>query len=104
MSVAVPFAPEPTQRLSWAEIRARYPEQYVCLVDVARPERLSPEILSARVVGHGPTHDAAFEPVRELEAQVPRFAIRYTGRSRQPLVRPSLVIDDEILESFHTRP
>lgn len=104
MRVAVHLAPEQPPHLSWAEICSRYPEQYVCLVDVARPERLSPEILSARVVGHGPTHDAAFEPVRELEAQVPRFAIRYTGRSAQPLLRPSLIVDDEILESFHARP
>lgn len=65
--------------LSWTEICARYPDQYVCLVEVVRPERLHPTILSARVVGHGPTHDAAFEPIQDRDERYPRFTIRYTG-------------------------
>jgi hypothetical protein len=84
--------------LSWTEICARYPDQYVCLVDVVRPERLHPTILSARVVGHGNTHDAAFEPIQDLDKQYPRFTIRYTGVCTEPLIRPSLVLDDGDLE------
>ncbi|HEY5946013.1 MAG TPA: hypothetical protein VIV40_11010 [Kofleriaceae bacterium] len=84
--------------LSWMEICVRYPDQYVCLVDVVRPERLHPTILSARVVGHGPTHDAAFEPIQDLDERYPRFTIRYTGVCTEPLIRPSLVLDDADLE------
>ncbi|MEO8844403.1 MAG: hypothetical protein ABI591_06170 [Kofleriaceae bacterium] len=87
-----------TQPLSWAEICVRYPDQFVCLVDIVRPERLHPQILSARVVGHGPTHDAAFEPIRDLDKRYPRFTIRFTGLCTEPLIRPSLVLDDETLE------
>jgi len=87
-----------TEALSWTEICARYPDQYVCLVDVTRPERLHPTILSARVVGHGTSHDAAFEPIRELDERYPRFAIRYTGVCTEPLIRPSFVLDDADLE------
>lgn len=87
-----------TGPLSWAVICARYPDQYVCLVDVVRPEPLHPTILSARVVGHGTTHDAAFEPIRGLDERYPRFEIRYTGVCTEPLIRPSLVLDDEALE------
>lgn len=98
MDAAQQIEPLETGPLSWTEICALYPDQYVCLVDVVRPERLHPTILSARVVGHGTTHDAAFEPIRDLDERYPRFSIRYTGVCTEPLIRPSLVIDDEALE------
>jgi hypothetical protein len=95
---AEPFAREVTEPLSWAEIRARYPDQYVCLVDVEAFELGSPEIRVARVVGHGPTRRSAFEPIRDLGSKYPRHAVRFTGVCTQPLIRPTLVIDDETLE------
>ena len=87
--------PEP---MTWVEICTRYPDQYVCLVDIVHPPLRSPEIITARVVGHGATHDDAFEPIRDLGERYPRFAVRYTGVCTEPLMRPSLVIDDETLE------
>ena len=84
----VSVEPEP---LPWAEICARYPDQFVCLVDTVRAEPRSPVIMTARVVGHGPTHDAAFEPIRDLNVQYPRFTIRFTGICTGPLIRPSLI-------------
>jgi hypothetical protein len=87
-----------TEPLSWAEICAQYPDQFVCLVELVRVELRSPEIKTARVVGHGPTHDAAFEPIRGFNERHARCAIRFTGICTRPLIRPSLVIDDETLE------
>ncbi len=87
--------PEP---LTWSQICARYPNQFVCLVDRVSVERGSPEIRTARVVGHGSTRDTAFAPIRDLPERYPRFAIRFTGTCTEPLIRPSLVIDDETLE------
>jgi hypothetical protein len=87
-----------TEPMPWAEICARYPDRFVCLVDIVRAEPWSPVIKTARVVGHGPTHDAAFEPIRDLNGRYSRFAIRFTGSCTEPLIRPSLVIDDETLE------
>jgi hypothetical protein len=98
MYVAEQLVPVATEPLSWAEICARYPDQFVCLVETIRVELRSPVIKTARVVGHGPTHDAAFEPIRDLDVQYSRFAIRFTGICSEPLIRPSLVIDDETLE------
>jgi hypothetical protein len=98
MDAAHRIEPSETGPLSWADICARYPDQYVCLVDVVRPERLHPTILNARVVGHGSTHDAAFEPIRELDQRYPAFEIRYTGVCTEPLIRPSLVLDEEDLK------
>jgi hypothetical protein len=98
MDAAERLAPDETEPLPWAEICARYPDQYVCLVDIVRPPLRSPEIVTARVVGHGATHDAAFVPIRDLGERYPRFAVRYTGVCTEPLIRPSLVIDNETLE------
>ncbi len=98
MDVAEQIASLETEPLPWAKICARYPDQYVSLVDIVHPPLRSPEIISARVVGHGATHDAAFEPILELGERYPRFAIRYTGVCTELLIRPSLVIDDETLE------
>jgi hypothetical protein len=98
MDTAEQLVPVATKPLSWAQICAWYPDQFVCLVEIIRVERRSPEIRTARVVGHGPTHDAAFEPIRDHFVQNPRFAIRFTGVCSEPLIRPSLVIDDETLE------
>ncbi|TMQ19609.1 MAG: hypothetical protein E6J91_05970 [Deltaproteobacteria bacterium] len=98
MDTAEQLVPVATKPLSWAQICARYPDQFVCLVEIMRVELRSPEIKTARVVGHGPTHDAAFAPIRDLDVRYPRFAIRFTGICSEPLIRPSLVIDDETLE------
>jgi hypothetical protein len=98
MDTAEQIASLETEPLPWAEICARFPDQYVCLVDIVHPPLRSPEIISARVVGHGAAHDAAFEPIRDLGEQYPRFAVRYTGICTESLIRPSLVIDDETLE------
>ena len=97
MDAATRLATEETDPLPWAEICARYPDQYVCLVDVLHPPLRSPEIITARVVGHGATHGAAFEPIRDFGERYPRFAVRYTGICTEPLSRPSLVLDDETL-------
>lgn len=101
MNTAESLAPEPGESLRWAEIRARYPDQYVCLVDIVPVELRSPEIKTARVVGHGPTRRAAFDPIREHAGRYRTHAVRFTGVCTTPLIRPALVIDDEILEFLH---
>lgn len=98
MSAAVSLVPVEPQPLTWTEICVRYPDQYVCLVDIERVELRSPEITTARVVGCGPTRRAAFDPVLGRGAPYPRHAVRFTGICTAPLIRPSLVIDDETLE------
>jgi len=102
MDAAEQIASLETEPLPWAEICARYPDQYVCLVDVMHPPLRSPEIITARVVGHGATDDEAFEPIRDRAAQYPRFAVRFTGESTIPLLRPSFVFDEEDLKLLHS--
>ena len=76
-----------TEPLPWAEICARYPEQFVCLVDVVPVERWSPAISSGRVTGHGPTRRDASAIVRS-DLRITRWTVVYTGVSKKPLRRP----------------
>lgn len=102
MNAARQIAPSETTPLSWAEICARYPDRFVCLVDIVSSAPRSPEIAAARVVGVGSTHDAAFEPIRHPPKQFPRCTVRFTGTSTEPLLRPTLIIDDEDLEPLRS--
>lgn len=102
MDATEPPAREQPESLPWAEICARYPDQYVCLVDIVHDEMGSPVIETARVVGHGPTRDAAFEPFLDLRAKYRVHSVRFTGVCTKPLIRPALVIDDEILEFLNS--
>jgi hypothetical protein len=98
MDAAEQIPAEPTEPLPWMEICMRYPDQYVCLVDIDHAEVRSPEIKTARVAGYGPTRSAAFHASHHVSAKYPRHAVRFTGVCTAPLIRPSLVIDDETLE------
>jgi hypothetical protein len=82
----------PTEPIPWPEICARYPDQFVCLVDVVAVERGSPRIATGRVVGNGPTRRDAFDPIRN-ELQYTEWWVRFTGKSRKPLRRPPVLFD-----------
>src|SRR5215813_12451821 len=94
MNAAEQLAPNISEPLTWVEICKRYPDQFVCLVDVVPVELRSPEISAARVVGYGPTRRAAFDPVRNTR-QYSRWSVRFTGECTKPLRRPTFILDDE---------
>ncbi|MBX3156322.1 MAG: hypothetical protein KF773_10015 [Deltaproteobacteria bacterium] len=96
MDEVEPVVSEDPERLTWAEIRRRYPDQYVCLVETEKVAYGSPEITTARVIGHGPTDEDAFDADRVAKYDV--HEVRFTGVCTMTYVRPALVIDDEILE------
>lgn len=83
---------EPSEPLPWAEICARYPDQYVCLLDVVPVERWSPAIATGRVAGHGPTRLDASALVRE-DVQIRRWSVLYTGEPTKPLRRPPVFFE-----------
>ncbi len=84
--------------MPWAEICECYKDQFVCLVDIEHPEPGSPEITTARVVGHGATYGAASAPFAQLTGNYRVHAVRFTGVSRTPLMRPALILDDDDLK------
>jgi hypothetical protein len=88
--------PEP---LTWEEICARYPDQFVCLVDVVPVAIRSPEIRTGRVVGYGPTNRIAFDPIRDTR-KYSRWTVVFTGECTKPLRRPCVALSDEERKVF----
>ena len=98
MNTAERLAPREIEILRWEDICTRYPDQYVCIVDIEHPEHGSPEITTARVVGNGATRAVAFAPFGQLRSNYRVHAVRFTGVCTMPLIRPALILDDDDLE------
>lgn len=65
MSAAEVLGPEISEPVTWAEICARHPDEWVCLVDMERVHPNNFEFRTARVIGHGKTRR---EPVEQAMA------------------------------------
>jgi hypothetical protein len=93
MQAAERLAPPEAERLTWAQIRQRYPDQQVYVIDPERSHETHPDFLSAIVVGAGATEDEAFaqaEPYWKAGHMIER---RFTGRSKKPLLHPPTIIN-----------
>jgi hypothetical protein len=101
MSAAEKIAPPVSQRLTRAEICERYPDEWVCLVEVEH--ETTGMIRSARVVGHGRTPTRSLEQVNIWETH-PMIASFFTGKTQPPFPRfPRIVMNDEIRELLRNR-
>jgi hypothetical protein len=76
--------PELPELLSWAEIRRRYPDQWVALVDVVWIDDTD-EFSAARVAGFGPKRADPFVQARRLESRFEEIGHFFTGRVRAPV-------------------
>jgi len=74
------------ERLSWDEVKERYPNEWVCLVDIERPNM--GHVVSGVVHAHDPKHQALLEKQRGLK----HAAILWTGKIRGRVH----VIEDEL--------
>jgi hypothetical protein len=84
---------EISEVLTWDQICARYPDEWVCLVemDFIRPN--GAELGAARVIGHGKTRRAPVEqamPWREHYELIGHF---FTGRIAVRPIRPAVIVD-----------
>jgi hypothetical protein len=61
-------AAEPVERLTWDEICARYPDQWVVLANIERVNRTDFAFTGADVVAAFPERKAATPTIRELHA------------------------------------
>lgn len=92
-----------SEPLTWAEICARYPDEWVCLVEV---DYIHPDLFdfrTARVIGHGKTRG---EPVDQALAWRDDYSLighYFTGRIAVRPPRPSVVLDDETRDAFFSR-
>lgn len=71
--------------LTWQQICARYPEQWVALVDIDWVTENDLEFRSARVAGHGKTRKAPLDQARPLRARYHEIGHFFTGPIRAPL-------------------
>ena len=69
----------PTERLTWDEIRARHPNEWVVLVDIEWFDDLDIAFGTASLLGHAKTSAAAFLTTKTLRPLGMRFALLFTG-------------------------
>ncbi len=96
MSAAEVLAPEISEPLTWAEICARHPDEWVCLVEMDRVNPNNFEFRTARVIGHGATRREPVEQAMAWRAAYEFIGHHFTGRVMVRPPRPSLIIDEEI--------
>jgi len=74
--VGPPFISEP---LTWKQICDRYPNEWVCLVEIAEINDTDFDFRTARVVGHGKTRKASYDQARPFNDQYESMGHHFTG-------------------------
>lgn len=75
--VGPPFISEP---LTWEQICDRYPNEWVCLVEIGKINDTDFEFRTARVVGHGKTRIAPHDQARPFLERYRSMGHYFTGR------------------------
>ncbi|HEY3804097.1 MAG TPA: hypothetical protein VGL61_15885 [Kofleriaceae bacterium] len=73
-----------TEPLTWSEICARFPDEWVALVDVDWVNDRDFEFRSARVVGHGKRRRDPLDQARAFRDTYPCLGHFFTGRVSAP--------------------
>jgi hypothetical protein len=102
MSAAEVLAPEISEPLSWAEICARHPDEWVCLVEIDRIRPNAFEFRTARVIGHGKTRRAPVDQAMPWRDTYEFIGHYFTGRVTAKPPRPSLILDEETRNAIRT--
>jgi hypothetical protein len=84
MTEASSAGPTVSDPLTWEEIRARYPDEWVVLVEVDWVNDTDLDFRSARVAGHGKTRKEPLVQARPLQSRYPAMAHLFTGPIRAP--------------------
>jgi hypothetical protein len=79
-----------TEPLTWSEICARYPDQWVCLVDIGWRNDTDFDFATARVAGNGKTRNEPLVQARSVQAHYGEVGHFYTGRIVAPPLRYGL--------------
>jgi hypothetical protein len=104
MDAAALLMAEISEPLTWTEIRQRYPDQQVCLVEIDRIHPRGFAFRTARVIGHGKTRREAFEQGQRWWRNDHEIGRYFTGHTNLPFVRPTLILDDETRDAIrHVR-
>jgi hypothetical protein len=103
MDTAEQLTPSISEPLTWAQIRERYPDEWVCLVEMDRIHPHGFDFRTARVVGHGKTRREPFEQAAAFEDKYAVIGHYFTGRIAYRGPRPTLVLDDETRDAIFGR-
>ncbi len=76
-----------SEPLTWKPICERYPDQWVCIVEVDWANDRDFEFGTARVVGHGKTRKEPIDQARSWRPRYPEIGHFFTGRVRAPASR-----------------
>jgi len=87
MDTALHLEPTISEPLTWPEICERYPDQWVCLVEMDRIEEHNFEFRTARVIGHGTTRREPFVQARPWRNKYDTIGHYYTGKIVGPVLR-----------------
>lgn len=74
-----------SEPLTWKEICARHPDEWVALVEIDWVNENDLDFRSARVAGHGKTRRAPMAQARPLWARYDEIGHFFTGPIRAPL-------------------
>ena len=79
-----------SEPLTWKQICERYPDEWVCLVEIDSVNDTDFEFRSARIIGHGKTRREPLEQARPFRAQYEEIGHYFTGRVTAPVHRFSV--------------
>lgn len=100
MHAAEKLGPMISQPLTWAQICERYPDEWVCLVEVEHEHPNGGEVVKARVVGHGKSRKEPFVQARPWREHYELITHYFTGRLTELPRRPPLVLDDQTRDAL----
>lgn len=103
MSAVEQSAPTITEPLTWAEICERYPDQWVCLVEMDRIHPNGFAFRSARIIGHGASAGEAFDQARPWRPRYESIGHYFTGKIKPPCPPMRIVMTDEIRDLLRNR-
>jgi hypothetical protein len=95
MSAAEVLAPDISEPLTWAEICARHPDEWVCLAEIVTTRPNDLEFRTARVIGRGKTQAESLDQAMTSFPQYDEIGHLYTGEISIAYLRPAVIIDVE---------
>jgi hypothetical protein len=104
LNAAEQLEPTISEPLTWAEICERYPDEWVCVVDIDYDHPRVFDFRTARVVSHSKTKRKAFDQASLWWDHYKLIGRYFTGHlTVRPFLRPSIILDDETRDAFRYR-
>lgn len=87
MSAVETIASTISEPVQWETICGRYPDQWVCLVEIDRIHPNNFDFRTARIVGHGATRRESLDQARPWRDHYRSIGLYFTGELIAPFPR-----------------